>query len=64
MAHSDTDWLYVAGKIALGVGVGALATAGAVAVAKSGLVQNSFKCGMIFMPFAKAERHVSRISTV
>ena len=41
MGSSDTDWLDVAGKIALGVGVGALATAGAVAIAKSGVVQSA-----------------------
>jgi len=41
MGGTDTDWLDVAGKIALGVGVGALATAGAVAIAKSGVVQSA-----------------------
>lgn len=41
MTHSDTDWLDVAGKIALGAGVGALAAAGAIAIAKSGVVQST-----------------------
>ena len=41
MGGSDTDWLDVTGKIALGIGVGALATAGAVVVAKSGVVQSA-----------------------
>lgn len=41
MGSSDVDWLYVAGKIALGVGLGASATAGAVAIAKSGVVQSA-----------------------
>ena len=41
MGSSDTDWLDVAGKIALGAGVGALAAAGAIAIAKSGVVQST-----------------------
>ena len=41
MGGTDTDWLDVAGKIALGAGVGALATAGAVAIAKGGVVQSA-----------------------
>ena len=37
----SSDWLDLAGKIALRVGAGALATAGAIAVAKSGVVQSA-----------------------
>ena len=41
MVDGDTDWLELASKVALGIGAGALATAGAVVVAKSGVVQSA-----------------------
>lgn len=41
MGDGDADWLELAGKVALGIGVGALTTAGVVAVAKSGVVQSA-----------------------
>ena len=37
----DSDWLATAGKIALGVGAGALMTAGGVFLAKSGAIQSA-----------------------
>ena len=40
MGGSDTDWLEVAGKVALGVGGAALAAAGVLA-AKSGVIQSA-----------------------
>ena len=41
MGDGDTDWLELASKVALGIGAGALATAGAIVVAKSGMVQSA-----------------------
>lgn len=37
----SSDWLEIAGKVAAGIGVGALAAAGALALAKSGVVQSA-----------------------